>query len=86
MPTLISICACAAGAMAKPTTNAVLPSSVLSPRINAPFKVLAITCVAWDAVCSRKDKSGNSSFHKGFKRFMNARNQVTGGIDLPLRF
>ena len=45
----------AAGARARPASNAVVPSRVLSPRMCDPLKVSAVPCVAWDAVCSRKD-------------------------------
>jgi hypothetical protein len=41
---------------------------------------------ALDAVCSRQEESGNSSHHKGFSPFMNARKSVGAGIDLPLHF
>jgi len=36
---------------------------------------------AWDAVCSRKEQSSNSSYHKGFSLFMISRN-FTGPISI----
>jgi hypothetical protein len=62
----IEICACVAGAKASPASNAVVESSVLSPRISDPLKVSAVGFVAWDAVCSRREQSSNSSYHKDF--------------------
>ncbi len=47
---LMEICAWAAGARARPTSNAVVETRVLSTRMGDPLKVSAVPFVAWDAL------------------------------------
>ena len=64
---LIEICALAAGAKARPASNAAVESNVVSLRICDPFEVSTTPEIAWDAVCSREEEPGNSSYHKDFE-------------------
>ena len=64
---LIEICALAAGAKARPASNAAVESNVVSLRICDPFEVSTIPELAWDAVCSREEEPSNSSNHKDFE-------------------
>jgi hypothetical protein len=47
-----------------------------------PFKVSAVTCLALDGVCGRKDQPGSISHHKGFSAFMDSRS-IIGARLLP---